>query len=35
VWVNGSVSVTVPDGHKVISPGVVRQINEAIEEAGK
>jgi predicted RNA binding protein YcfA (HicA-like mRNA interferase family) len=35
VWAKGSVSVTIPDGHRVISPGVVRQINNAIKEAGK
>jgi len=35
VWQNGSVKVTVPDGHRTISPGVVRQINKAIEEAGR
>lgn len=33
VWANGSTTVTVPDGHKTISPGVVRQITKAIEEA--
>jgi predicted RNA binding protein YcfA (HicA-like mRNA interferase family) len=26
-------SVIVPDGHRMISPGVVRQINKAITEA--
>ena len=35
VWVNGSVSISVPDGHKTISPGVVRKVNQAIKEAGK
>lgn len=35
VWVNGSVSISVPDGHKTISAGVVRQVNQAIKEAGK
>lgn len=35
VWGKGSVAVTVPDGHKTISPGVVRQVNNAIQEAGK
>lgn len=35
VWVNGSISISVPDGHKTISPGVVRKINKAIEEAAK
>ncbi|CAN5266139.1 hypothetical protein BH11ACT3_BH11ACT3_20480 [soil metagenome] len=29
----GTVTVSVPDGHKTISPGVVRQVNTAIEEA--
>jgi predicted RNA binding protein YcfA (HicA-like mRNA interferase family) len=33
VYGKGSVTVTVPDGHKTISPGVVRQIIKAIEEA--
>ena len=33
VYGKGSVTVSVPDGHKTISPGVVRQINKAIEEA--
>lgn len=35
VWANGSVTVSVPDGHKTISPGVVRQVERAIKEAGK
>jgi predicted RNA binding protein YcfA (HicA-like mRNA interferase family) len=34
-WQKGSVGVAVPDGHKTISPGVVRKIHRAIEEAGK
>lgn len=34
-WANGPVSVSVPDGHRTISPGVVRQVNKAIQEAGK
>ena len=35
VWENSAkgVKVTVPDGHRTISPGVVRKINKAIEEA--
>lgn len=32
-WTCGSVSVSVPDGHRSISPGVVRQINAAIKQA--
>ncbi|QMU97861.1 type II toxin-antitoxin system HicA family toxin [Microbacterium esteraromaticum] len=35
VWVNGNVSISVPDGHKTISPGVVRKVHKAIEEAQK
>lgn len=35
MWKNGTVSVPVPDGHRKISPGVVRKVNKAIEEAGK
>ncbi|BDZ42158.1 hypothetical protein GCM10025865_14570 [Paraoerskovia sediminicola] len=27
------VQVTVPDGHRMISPGVLRQIQAAIKEA--
>ena len=33
VYGKGSVTVSVPDGHKTISPGVVRQILNAIKEA--
>jgi predicted RNA binding protein YcfA (HicA-like mRNA interferase family) len=33
VWQAGSVSVSVPDGHRTISPGVVRQIMAAIKSA--
>ncbi|MBN9225611.1 MAG: hypothetical protein ABS63_05660 [Microbacterium sp. SCN 70-27] len=33
VWVNGSISITVPDGHRTISPGVYRNILKAIKEA--
>ncbi|WP_255802061.1 type II toxin-antitoxin system HicA family toxin [Mycobacteroides abscessus] len=29
------VVVTVPDGHRTISPGVVRIINKTIEQATK
>jgi predicted RNA binding protein YcfA (HicA-like mRNA interferase family) len=34
-WIapNGVDSVSIPDGHKTISPGVVRQIDKAIEES--
>ncbi|KKC05023.1 type II toxin-antitoxin system HicA family toxin [Mycobacterium nebraskense] len=33
-WTHRSgVSVTIPDGHRVISPGVVRQVNNAIEQS--
>lgn len=27
--------VTVPDGHRTISPGVYRKISKAVEEAGR
>lgn len=33
VWGKGAVTVPVPDGHRTISPGVVRQIENAIVEA--
>lgn len=33
VYAAGAVSVTVPDGHRMISPGVYRQIMKKIEEA--
>lgn len=33
MWSKGTVTVSVPDGHRTISPGVVRQINNAIKEA--
>jgi predicted RNA binding protein YcfA (HicA-like mRNA interferase family) len=33
-WIHPSgASVVVTDGHRTISPGVVRQINKAIEAA--
>lgn len=34
-WVsaNGTVKVTVPDGHRTISPGVYRKILAAMKEA--
>jgi predicted RNA binding protein YcfA (HicA-like mRNA interferase family) len=32
---NGAVAVSVPDGHKTISPGVYRQILRKIQEAKK
>ena len=35
LWGNGSVSVSVPDGHRTISPGVVRQVYKSIQEADK
>ena len=35
MWSNGTVSVSVPDGHRTISPGLVRKINKAIQEAGQ
>jgi predicted RNA binding protein YcfA (HicA-like mRNA interferase family) len=31
VYENGEVSVAVPDGHRTISPGVVRQVDKSIE----
>lgn len=31
----GGVSISVPDGHRTISPGVVRQIMKKIEEASR
>lgn len=33
VYVNGAVSVSVPDGHRMISPGVYRKVLKKIEEA--
>ena len=33
VWAKGQVSISVPDGHRTISPGVVRKVRKAIEEA--
>ena len=34
MWVHPSgVQIPVPDGHRTISPGVVRQIDKAIAEA--
>lgn len=37
MWVSadGSVRVSVPDGHRTISAGVYRKVLRAIEEAGK
>lgn len=33
-WEHGSgIAVTVPDGHRRISPGVVRKVRKAIQEA--
>lgn len=31
----GGVWVAVPDSHRTISPGVVRRINQAIEQASE
>ncbi len=33
IYAHGGISVTVPDGHRMISPGVYRQILRKIEEA--
>ncbi len=34
VWIHPSgVQVVIPDGHRTISPGVVRQVDKAITEA--
>jgi hypothetical protein len=35
MWVSadGSVKITVPDGHRTISPGVYRNIVKAMKEA--
>lgn len=33
VSVDGAVKVTVPDGHRTISPGVYRKILAAMKEA--
>lgn len=33
VYRKGAVSITVPDGHRTISPGVYRKILKKIEEA--
>ncbi|NKR28884.1 addiction module toxin, HicA family [Rhodococcus hoagii] len=35
VSVDGKVQVSVPDGHRTISPGVYRKVLKALEEAGK
>ncbi|WFR74445.1 type II toxin-antitoxin system HicA family toxin [Prescottella defluvii] len=37
MWVSsdGKVQVTVPDGHRTISPGVYRKVLRALEEAAK
>jgi predicted RNA binding protein YcfA (HicA-like mRNA interferase family) len=35
-WINPlGPWVSIPDGHRTISPGVVRQVNKAITEAEK
>jgi predicted RNA binding protein YcfA (HicA-like mRNA interferase family) len=33
VYRNGDVRVSVPDGHRTISPGVYRKVLKKIEEA--
>ncbi len=33
VWMNDKVTVSIPDGHRTISPGVVRRVDKAIREA--
>ncbi|MDH6676895.1 putative RNA binding protein YcfA (HicA-like mRNA interferase family) [Rhodococcus sp. LBL1] len=37
MWVSsdGEVQVSVPDGHRTISPGVYRKVLQAIEEVAK
>lgn len=37
MWVSsdGTVQVSVPDGHRVVSPGVYRKVLKALEEAKK
>ena len=30
VYSYGDISITVPDGHRTVSPGVVREIEKAI-----
>jgi len=36
VWVHPSgVQVVIPDGHRTISPGVVRQVDKAVAEAAR
>ena len=32
-WERNGVGVSVPDGHRTISAGVVRKVRKAIEEA--
>ncbi len=34
-WVSGDVHVSVPDGHRTVSPGVYRKVRKAIEEAAR
>lgn len=34
-WIKGTLTISVPDGHRVISSGVVRKITLAIEESKK
>ena len=31
LYENGDICVAVPDGHRTISPGVVRQVDKSIE----
>lgn len=33
VYQMGALSVTVPDGHRTVSPGVYRKVLKAIEES--
>jgi len=33
VYQKGALSVTVPDGHRTVSPGVYRKVLRAIEES--
>ncbi|GAB09002.1 hypothetical protein GOARA_026_00320 [Gordonia araii NBRC 100433] len=37
VWVSpsGNYKVSLPDGHRTISPGVHRQVNKAIEASNQ
>ena len=33
VWINGDITISVPDGHKIISPGVMRKVQRALDNA--